>query len=493
MEVSGAVSLALDPSAAKGASAGATGVDRLARCLVLLALALAAMRFLCLSRWSLWLDEVLTLADAARAGGLRVNPVGYGLFGWFYGLAPGRPDETWLRLPAALAGAASIALAPWVFRPLVGARAAALAAFFMGASAWHLYWSQTARFYTLVQVLALAGGGLLLRGLARGSRARTLAALALLALAALAHPSAAFVAAPLLALPWIPRWMDWIPGEGARSRAWGAFGAAGLLALVLGTGWALRAWLSWEARQGIGDPLHFAKTAGYLATPTLLLAAALGAWRGRRERGAFVPIGVAVLGMGGAALASFFARVSAQYVFVLQPWLAACAGLALVPRAGTAATRFAGVRTLLLALLVALPGLVESACYFVLRHGDRPRWREAYAYVFTHRGPRDLVFGMDAPVAEYYLAPRKLALRDWTEVTWLDDWRSRLPLEWARYGRRTWFVVNATQFDDWRSSPASDENRRAVQRLLREECLRVASFKVPLTPRDLDVHVYVTR
>jgi hypothetical protein len=496
MEVSGVVTVALDPAAAKAAlaapHAGRAARDPLVRTFVLLALALGALRFVALSRWSLWLDEALTLADS-HGGGPEANPVGYGLFDWFYGRSPGRPDELWLRLPAAVFGLAAILATLWAFRPFFGARAAALGAFFLSASVWHLYWSQNARFYTLVQTLALLGGGVLLRGLYRGSSARTLLGLVLLSLAALTHPSAAFLIAPLLCVPWIARWLDSVPEEAARSRAWSLFALAGFVALGIGSGWALRAWVRWEARQGSGDPVHLLLTAGYLVSPTLGLAFCLGAFRGARARESFVPVVATVLGLAAAFLSSFFVRVSAQYVFVLQPWLAGCAGLAFAPRAGAPGTHPEWRRLTLLALLVALPGLVESALYFTLRHGDRPRWREAYAYVFEHRGPGDLVLGMEAPVAEYYLSPGNYALRRWTEVTWLDDFRSRLPLEWARYGRRTWFVVNQTQLDDWTRQPASRENRAELERILREECREVARFEVPLTPRDLDVRVYVTR
>jgi len=494
MEVSGVVSVALDTTARKAPRGVAEARDPLVRSFVLLALALAALRFVALSRWSLWLDEALTLADS-RGGGIEANPLGYALFAWFYGLAPGRPDELLLRLPAAVFGLASILATLWAFGPFLGPRAAALAAFFQSASVWQLYWSQNARFYTLVQVLALLGGGVLLRGLYGGSSARTAGGIALLALAALTHPSAAFLIAPLFCVPWIARWLDWVPERVVHTRAWSLFALAGLVTLGIGSGWALRAWLRWEARQGSGDPLHFVLTAGYLITPTLGLSACLGALRGARARESFVPVVAALLGLGGALMASLFVRVSAQYVFVLQPWLAACAALAFVPRAGVEAPESPATRRRLtwLALLVALPGLVESGLYFTVRHGDRPRWREAYAYVFEHRGPRDLVLGMEAPVAEYYLNPESYALRRWTEVTWLDDFRSRLPLEWARYGRRIWFVVNQTQLDDWTRQPASREHRAEFERILREECQAVARFEVPLTPRDLDVQVYVTR
>jgi len=492
MEVSGVMSSALDPSGAKAARPRPGALDPVLAGATLLALALAGLRLYALGDWSLWLDEALTLADG-KTGGLESNPVGYTLFNWIYALAPGRPDEWWLRLPAALFGIASILGTLWAFRPLIGGRASALAAFFVAASVWHLYWSQTARFYTLAQALALFGSGLLLRGLYGDSRRRTAGGLLLVGLAALTHPSAAFLIGPLLAVPWIARWLEWIPPRASESRAWGLFSAAGLAAIVLGSGWALRAWLRWEARQGAGDPVHFLKTAGYLVTPGLGLAFLVGALLRWRERESFVTVLVTVGGLLTAGVASFFVRVSAQYIFVLQPWIAACAALALTPRQGALESRGARLRRLLLILLVALPGLFESGLYFTVRHGDRPAWREAYAYVFEHRGPRDLVFGMEAPVAEYYLNPRAEALRDWQAVTWLDDWRARLPLDWARYGRRMWFVVNETQFDDWGSTPGSESNRTEVQRFLRDECTRAASFEVPMTPRDLDVHVYVSK
>ena len=481
MEVSGAVSSALDPGAQKPASGSA---DPVARAFLLAAVLLGLLRFLGLARWGLWLDEALTLADTAT-GGTDANPFGYWLFAKFYALSGERPTEAWMRFPAALFGLGSILATRWALGPFVGARAAALGAFFVAASSWQLYWSQNARFYTLAQLLALLGGGWLLRGLYRGSTGRTALGLLTLVLAALTHPSAAFLIGPLLVLPWIVYWCEWWPSESERGRGWGLFGAVSLLAFVVGSGWALKTWLRWENRQGSGTFLHFAKTAGYWLTPTVALAALVGLARGLRDRLAFVPVAAAALGFGAAALASLFLRVSAQYVFVLQPWAAACAGLALAPLAPRRLAR--------LALLLALPGLVESALYFTVRNGDRPRWREAYAYVFEQRGPEDLVLGMEAPVAEYYLEPSSRALRRWTEATWLDDFRSHLALDWARYGRRTWFVVNETQLDDWTGHERSRAHRAEVERILAEECERVASFEIPLTPRDLDVHVYVTK
>jgi hypothetical protein len=489
MEVSGAVSVALDPGAEKPAPATRAQRDRLVLGFLGAALALGALRFLALGRFGLWLDEALTLADSV-SGGTESNPFGYWLFDWFYSFAKYRPDEAWMRLPAAVFGCASILATFWALLPFLGARAAALAAFFVSASTWHLYWSQNARFYTLAQGLAVLGGGVLLRGLYGGLLRRTALGLFLLVLSALTHPSAAFLIGPLFLLPWVVYWFEWVPPERLRARAWSLFGLAGLLTLVIGSGWALRTWFKWEARQGTGSFFHFAKTVGYLMTPTVGLAFVFGVLRQWRDRASFVPLAAAALGLSAAALASFFVRVSAQYVFVLQPWVAACAALALAPRTGST---LSDARIVRWALLIAAPGLLEMALYFTVRNGDRPHWREAYAYVFEHRGSQDLVLGMEAPVAEYYLDPRTRTLRRWTQVTWLDDFRSRMPQDWMRYGRAVWFVVNETQLDDWTGLPDSAANRAEFQRILREECQRVADFPVPLTPRDLDVSVYLFR
>ena len=488
MELSGAVRVPLDLPGPKASAAADGARDPWLRPLLAATLLLCALRFVALGRWSLWLDEALTLADS-RHGSNELNPLGYALFRSFYALASARPDEFLMRLPAALLGCASILSALWALRPFVGARAATVAAFLLAASPWHMYWSQNARFYTLAQTLALLGGGALLRGLYGESSARTVAGVLLLVGAAVTHPSAAFLLAPLFLVPWVARFLEWIPPS--KSRAFGWFAAAGLLALVVGSGWALKVRTTWELRQGDGDPLHFAKTVGYLLGPLLGACFLAGAWRARARRESFVPLYATLLACLAAALASLFVRVSAQYVFVLQPWIAAVAGLAFLPESREEAGR--ARRRVGLALLVAAPALLETALYFTLRHGDRPRWREAYAYVFEHRGPGDLVLGMDAPVAEYYLDPRATDLRDWRVVTWFDDFRGRLPQDWARYDRRTWFVVNRPLFEDWGSLSSSAENRAEAERILREECELVARFGVPLTPRDLDLEVYVTR
>ena len=126
------------------------------------------------------------------------------------------------------------------------------------------------------------------------------------------------------------------------------------------------------------------------------------------------------------------------------------------------------------------------ALYFGPRHGDRPRWREAYAHVFEQRAPHDLVYGMAAVVGQYYLDPREGNLREHRDLVRLNSYTAFEPARWARRGRRTWFVVRREELADW---PAAD--RTAFEALLAEECRRTLVLPVRWTPRDLSVEVFV--
>jgi hypothetical protein len=181
-----------------------------------------------------------------------------------------------------------------------------------------------------------------------------------------------------------------------------------------------------------------------------------------------------------AVVAASRVRVSAQYVFVLLPWIAA---LATVPLARLSARPALSAAWLALLLL---PGLAECALYFGPRQGNRPRWREAYAHVWNERGPNDLVFGMAAPVGEYYLSPRRQVLRQHRSLVRLNSYTAGRPQLWSRRGRRIWFVVRPEDLGDWER-----DEREALQELLASECRLDLELPVALTPRDLTVRVYV--
>jgi len=454
--------------------------DPTARALFALALLFGLTRFLRLGHWSLWVDEAHTLHDAIwmLVGDPPAYPLGYLAVRGVVQLLGGATDEAVLRLFPALCGYVSIPLAAWALRPAIGPTRAAATALLLSVSSWHLFWSQSARAYTLALALSLFGGGLWLRGVLGARRRYIVGGLAVGAAAAFAHPSAAlllpaWVAAPLLVGPLGGRLHVRPPTLLLTGVALGG-------ALAMG-GWVASVWGTYENVKGGSSLAHFAATTGWFMTPLYLVGAAVGtwlAWVERRGEDLLVALGVLVVALCAAA-AALFARVAAQYVFVLLPWVAALATGPVVR------LRRPLLRLGWLALL-CLPAACDSALYFTLRHGDRPRWKEAFAHVLESRGAEDLVLAMHAPVAEYYLDPGATWLRTQHAVVRLDPYSLASTDYWLRRGRRLWLVVSPEDLAAW--NPTA---RGRLLELLAQEGRLESQYPVPWTPRDLLVQVYV--
>jgi hypothetical protein len=430
----------------------------------------------------LWIDEAHTLHDAmsSSAASLRY-PLGYWLTRLAVGLT-GRADEATLRLAPALFGALALPLAVWAFAPFLGRPRAWLAAILLGASAWHLYWSQSARAYTLALFFSLAGGGYLLRGLLQGRRRGLFLGYALGLAAVFAHPSSALVVGGWV-LSSLASWRLGVELSVPPPRR-PALLALTLAALLVGV-WAWLVFVDYQDAKGSADWLaswrHLALSAGFYVTPWVGAGAALGGLRALRRRRPFELFTALLLFaiLAAAFGMAVFVRVSAQYLYVALPWFAA---LAVAPL-GEIKNRALGA---LYVAALCLPTLVDLGLYFGPRSGDRPRWREAYAHVFEQRRPHDLVFGMAAVVGQYYLDPSRLELREHRDLERLNRYTSYEPGRWSRRGRRTWFVVRREELLDW---PSAD--RAAFETLLLEECRRTLVLPVRFTPRDLTVEVYV--
>lgn len=453
---------------------------RTTRWIVAALVGLALLRLVGLERWGLWIDEAFTLHDARALSWSSVTdfPLNLFLTSLWLRLVDGPPSEAVLRAVPCAFGMLGIAATWWAFEPLLGRRRALVAALIVALSSYHLFWCQSARHYTLAQTLSLVGAGLALRGLVHGRSSGFLAGLALATMASFAHPSAALVVPALLVAPWLGSrrgvQLAWSP-----STRW--IGAAALVGLALAALWGSDVWDEYASKKGGSSVVHLALTSGFYYGPPLALAALLGtldAWR-RRDRG-LVASAVFVLAFGAALGASLFAKVAAQYVFVMLPWAAAAASSIVLPEEKR------GGLSRAVTLLVLGWGAADVTLYLTTRHGDRPRWKEAYALVARSRGPDDLVYGMAAPVGEYYLDPGTSTPRATVHLAPLTNYDDRRIDTWARRERRIWIVLNREMFGDW-----SREQRERFERFLRDQCERVRTFPVGLTPRDLDVEVYL--
>ena len=149
----------------------------MAMALIVLTLAAAGLRLAHLGSKSLWLDEGATVALASASwqrfawiwwhGEANLQTVYFLLMrGWIHGGL----SETWLRLPSALFGIASVPLLYIVGRKLLPAGAALAAAALLTFSPTHVYYSQEARSYTLTILLVLLSTYFFIRAVERDQR-----------------------------------------------------------------------------------------------------------------------------------------------------------------------------------------------------------------------------------------------------------------------------------------------------------------------------------
>lgn len=451
------------------------------------ALLLALLRFVRLGEWSLWIDESLTWADAHHGldGTALFNPIGYRLVALVAALGHGPPDEFALRLLPAVIGVACVPVCAWTLAPILGRRRAAWAALFLAVSAWHLFWSQTARFYTLAQLTALIGTGLALRGFLHGGRLRIYLGLIICAGAASFHPSAALLIPGLAMGAWFGSGED--PERRARVRE-----AVIVLALIglACSPWALRPLLHHLDEKpspgAVAGPLHLMLTAGYFFTPVLGAAAVWAAWRAVRHGGQAERFLTAMLVtvFGAALLLSVRALLTAQYLFVLLPFACALAASLLSDDSGATSKAQRTEGALIAGVLFA--SLANCALYLTSRQGERPRWREAYEYVDAAREPSDVIAGMASSVGEFYLGGAVTDLRRAQTVQPLGRFYTDGPRRWRRDGRRTWIVLRPQWFADM-----LPEDVEVLQEFLRRDCRLMRRFDVQMDGRDLDVLVYL--
>ncbi len=122
-----------------------------------------ALRLYALGSQPLWMDEVASLRNAlaVRAGGVaavaavdHVAPLSHALEA--ASIAVGGPTEFWLRLPAAVAGVATVLLVHLLARRLGATRRVRVAAVFLVAvNPLAVWYSQEARMYSLLLAIAV--------------------------------------------------------------------------------------------------------------------------------------------------------------------------------------------------------------------------------------------------------------------------------------------------------------------------------------------------
>lgn len=436
-----------------------------------------ALRFFRLDQWSFWPDEVFSFG--LKSDGFNDSWLRRSLATDLIRLAVGwlGASEWSARLAPALIGSISGPLLYWPLRRCLGRPGALATAALLSVSLWHIYWSQNARFYTLLFLFFNLGLLLFYLGLEEDRPWLLVAALALFGLAA-RERMAALLGMPALAL-YIGVLL--LPGfgrpRGLNVRNMALFWGPALLAGALLAGPYLRDWQGWLAGFGrinnsplflLGGVLYYVSVplAAFAAGSALLLAKL-------RSRFALLLILAATVPLALIMGVSLFQYAANRYIFFsLFSWLA-LAGFGLQLLADRLPK---DARLLALAVAGALvaASLADLFLYFTQQNGNRADWRAAFAYIEQHGAPGDRVVSSDYDVFAYYLGD-PFVYAPWDAQD--------LPDQPA--GARTWYVEDLVveelypQQLEWveqQAQPAADYSVLLPQRTFP---MRVYSLEAP--------------
>jgi mannosyltransferase len=434
--------------------------------LTLITLIALLMRFYRLGDWGFWIDEVITVNNVMHNLHQSTRPT-YHLIG--IAVSTLGVSDWSARLVPALVGIISLPLLYFPTRKLFGVGVALLAVFLLAISPWHLYWSQNARFYTLLMLLYSLGTFAFFHWL-ETDRFRYLgAALVLLGLAALERMNTVFfgpvVVVYLLGLMWLPFGKP--PGLRWRNLVMLIIPVllfAGYQIVVSGMFDKLTTWIFGRTH----NPLRVLLSIVYdIGLPLFLLALLGGVYLmlQKNRAGLFFFLGAVVPTLTLVALAPFTQAFS-RYVFMTLPlWviLAAAAAKELYIHL----EKPARILAVGLVFLLAADAVSQDVLYFTTQNGNRERFKEAFAYVDQHRQPEDWVVSTRAEIGDYYL-----------DIQTVDS--NQIDLDGILASERpAWFVMdNRTHISD------------RLQGWISEEAELLQAFDVYIPGRLMEMRVY---
>ena len=428
----------------------------------------SVLRLTGLGRQSLWFDEIDVVVRAQRPLDVILDtftaagengPV-YNLFLWAWVRIAGI-SEIAVRFPSAVAGALAIPLIYLLGRRLAGRSAGLVAAGLLAINPYHVWYSQEAKMYSFIVVLAILSSLLLVEALNRNTVRLWVSYVAVTTLMFYTHVTSilVFVAQVFFILATLQTWRD-------RMRPLLLSGAALTLPYIPIAIWAwrvigggARTWQPdvslWEAVRIVG--IKFAanrseifieeRLALMFAALALMGAAALVARRRLNESGVLL-ITLAVIPVIGIYLASTRNSVfSDRYVIVSLP-----AYLILVAVGIVILWRHRYIWPVGVVALV----LIFSYSWATLRDvnlaetAEKEDWRSAYALVASDALPDDIILthpGYILTTYQYFsqrepsLAQHETITIPTFQVKWLNE---QIMVEWIvdRVGQpdRLWYI-----------------------------------------------------
>jgi hypothetical protein len=429
-----------------------------------------AVRFFRLGAWSFWPDEIFSFGT--KADGFNDSLLRRSLATDLIGVTVRAlgPSEFNARLVPALVGMVTIPLLYLLLRRCLPRSGALFTIALLALSPWHVYWSQNARFYTLLFLFFNLGLLFFYLGLEEDRPWYLVAALLLFGFAARERLMALLGMPPLIVYLLLLLLLRWERPKGFTWRNMVIFLGPALLAgtvLVLPYALHLDAWLQGFGRLNNSPFFLLAGTVYYIGLPLVTFAAGSGLYLAARKQRLALLLGLsAVLPLAALMVMSLVQYTANRYIFFsLFSWLA-LAGLGfggiwarLAKDGRTWALLVAGV------LLAASTG--DLFQYFTLQNGNRDDWRAAFVYIGEHGQPGDRVVSSDYDIFAYYLG-EPFVYQTWQEA------------EPGTSGR-TWYVEDMTVAELYPQA----------RNVMQESASPMAEYDVRLPGRTYRMRVYL--
>lgn len=440
--------------------------------ITLLGVALRLYRF---SEWGLAGDEVYTLRDSTdRTRLLGPKPLIFMLNHYLVGSWTSL-DETGLRILPVLFGALAIPALYVATAALVGRRAGLYTALLLAVNPWHIYWSQFARYYSLVFLCTgLAIAAWILAERKRSPRLVIPAAVFSLA-AVLAHPSSA------VTLGGLGVWALWLLGVHFRRRPslhaskW-TLGGLAILILVAIAGARyllpiLASWFSMDHDWGHRGIMMLASFSDGISISIILCAAAGGVLLLRADRELLVPLaGTILVPAVVLGLLSYLVPVSNSYLYAAAPSIFVLAGVGLARISSAVPDRIdRSIASVLLVSLIVAGGIPRLWSHY--RDGSRPDIRGAATLVASLAPASDLILADEPWAFRHYLPTHQVEpLR--RDPYHLDQAREHDLVELR--GSAVWLLEIQRERGGFNERAAGE-----ARRWIRDNCLLERSFGLP--------------
>ncbi|MCB0165105.1 MAG: glycosyltransferase family 39 protein, partial [Anaerolineae bacterium] len=389
-----------------------------------------------------WWDEMFTLRDTAFPFTFRylvdLNPVSFILIHMVFNIF--HVNEWNARVVPALIGIATIPFLYFPVRKIFGSATALVVSLSLAIAPWHIYWSQSARFYTALLLFYSLGMLYFYIGLEEDRLGYLLMSLVWFGLAVNERLTA------LLFVPVITAYIGLLvilPIEKPRGfnvRNLAVFIIPGAIGAV-GLGWKFLInpyiWFKMFGWTNSNPIWIMGGVVFYVGVPVVCIAllAALYKISQKDRAGLYFLLG-AVVPLIAVMMLSLIQYSANRYVFMtLTSWVI-LSSIAAIEVLKKTAKRDKLLSMAVLVVLIVVP-MTENMLYYKYQNGNRDNWKQAFALVDKLSGEKDIIITSNALIADYYLEENTISLETLDLNTLY------------KYDERIWFVEDMNVEDKW--------------------------------------------